>query len=261
MHPQLKKILLEPWTPARLRPILWLEARRGGSLFQTITGTTPSTADSDVVGTWKDLSGNANDLTATANDTTRPTLQGTTTNPVVRFDGSNDLLRIASSLGLYNSGACSTFVSIKPNTPATSSRLVSEASSTSANSFYDLVCDSTTNTTAAFVARNEVPTFLLNNSPKLTSAFTNTDSVLSYVDTGSVMSIRSDKGTQASTSYTRSGTVASDRFTLGALIRNTTSSWWAGDVYGIVVIKGISLTEMDQFRLISYMAKLQGRIV
>jgi hypothetical protein len=82
---------------------LWLDASDASTLFQASNGTTPATADGDVVGYWGDKSGNGNNATqvTTAN---KPSLQLAEKNSkgVVRFDGGNDVLSAASvSLGAF----------------------------------------------------------------------------------------------------------------------------------------------------------------
>ncbi len=79
--------------------ILWLKADAG--VFEDSAKTTPATDDGDVIGAWADQSGNGNDATqgTTAN---KPTLRLNVVNglPVIRFDGTNDILTIALDLGL-----------------------------------------------------------------------------------------------------------------------------------------------------------------
>lgn len=259
MLPSFKKILLEPWTPASVRPVLWLEARRRDTLFQTITSTTPAAADSDVVGTWRDLSGLNNNIVATGNDTTRPTLQGSTAFPTIRFDGTNDRLLKTGGLGLFANGSCSIFAAVKGNTPGVGTTLVSEANAAGGNSFYSFITDSTTNTSAAATVRNDAGTFQLNSSPIVTGAFS-ADAIVSRIDTGSSMSLYVDKGAVSAASYTRTGVYSLDNFALCSLARTTASGWWAGDVYGLVIVKG-ALGDGDRLRMISYLAKLQGRAI
>ena len=63
-------------------------------VFQSNAGTTPATANNDVIGYWTDQSGSGNHLKSSADDSTRPTLQLNQQNTYacVRFDGSNDIL-------------------------------------------------------------------------------------------------------------------------------------------------------------------------
>lgn len=74
---------------------LWLKADAG--LYQDSSFTIPADADGDVVGGWKDQSGEGNDViqATTAN---KPMLKLSILNgqPVIRFDGTDDWLRVSS---------------------------------------------------------------------------------------------------------------------------------------------------------------------
>lgn len=79
--------------PLSLSPALWLDASDASTLFQDSAGTTPATADSDVVGMWADKSGNGRHVTQTTT-ANKPLLKLAQQNGlnVVLFDGSNDTL-------------------------------------------------------------------------------------------------------------------------------------------------------------------------
>lgn len=93
---------LTPFSLAGLK--LWLDADQ-------ITGL----VDADPVTTWEDQSGRGNDVTGTG--TTRPTYQTGELNslPVVRFDGSDDVLERADALGLTGNPDLTIFVVGKAN--------------------------------------------------------------------------------------------------------------------------------------------------
>jgi hypothetical protein len=75
---------------------VWLDASDASTLFQASNGTTPATADGDVVGYWGDKSSNGRHpiQATTAN---KPLLKLATQNGrnVVRFDGIDDYLQVA----------------------------------------------------------------------------------------------------------------------------------------------------------------------
>jgi hypothetical protein len=88
---------------------LWLDARDASTLFQASNGTTPVTADGDVVGYWGDKSGNG-----------RHMLQATTGNkPLFRtggsvdFDGVDDAM--AATFGAITLTAQTAILVIHPN--------------------------------------------------------------------------------------------------------------------------------------------------
>lgn len=75
---------------------LWLDASDASTLFQASNGTTPATADTDVVGYWGDKSGNGRHVTqgTTANKPLLKLAQQNGLNTVL-FDGSDDFLSYA----------------------------------------------------------------------------------------------------------------------------------------------------------------------
>jgi hypothetical protein len=79
---------------------LWLDAADAATLFQDAAGTTPATADTDPVGLWADKSAAGRDGSAAT--TVRPALKLAIQagRNVVRGDGSDDKLTLASGLAL-----------------------------------------------------------------------------------------------------------------------------------------------------------------
>lgn len=82
--------------------IFWLEA--DGTLWQDSGRTTPAISDGDPVGSWDDASGNGNHVTQGTSGN-RPLLKLSIQNgkPVLRFDGSNDVL-VKAALTLADAG-------------------------------------------------------------------------------------------------------------------------------------------------------------
>jgi hypothetical protein len=76
---------------------LWLDASDASTLFQDDAGTTPATADGDVVGYWGDKSGNGKHVTQTVAGQ-KPLLKTAVQNGRngIKFDGSDDVLANAS---------------------------------------------------------------------------------------------------------------------------------------------------------------------
>lgn len=248
------------FTPSSLTPAGWWEAATS-SLFQSNAGTTAATANNDVVGYISDLSGNAKHLTSVADDTTRPTLQGVGTHPLLRFDGTNDILRLASALGLYSGGACSVSIAVKGN-PITSARLFGEASSTTSAIYFPLQANSSTATTESAFLRNDAGTAqLAGGTPALTSAYGNTDVVVTVTDNGSTVSAYLDQGTAVTQAYTRADPTTPDRTALGGLLRATASNWFAADVYALVAVNGRVITSTERGNLVTYLGNLQGRTI
>lgn len=95
---------------------LWLKSDAG--LWQNSARTTPATADGDPVGGWTDQSGQ-NDHASQGSAGAKPTLKLAIQNglSVVRADGVNDTLTLASALNLTN---CTLFLVFAPSGTITS---------------------------------------------------------------------------------------------------------------------------------------------
>lgn len=247
------------WTPAALRPAAWFEAGKSRK-FQSSAGTTASVSDSDVIGFIGDLSGNFFDMTSAADDTTRPTLQGTATYPYISFDGSNDILRRTSAVNSYAAGSCSIFVALRSNAHLTSTFVFGEGDSASNNSVYGIIAaSSAAASTGTALIRNSANTALHANSTAVqTNAFDSSDRVYGIVDDGAGLTPYLDGVSGTASAYTRSGTLTQDRTGFGGLQRAAASSWWAGRVYGLVVINR-AISSIEALKLTNYMGKLQGR--
>jgi hypothetical protein len=248
---------ISAWTPADLTPDLWIEPAQGG-LFQSNAGSTAATANSDVVGYAPDLSGDGFHLTSAADDTTRPTLQGVGALPYLSFDGSNDILRRTASLGSYAAGAATWGIVFRSNSNAVNSYLLAEGSSAGANMILGNVIASATATVQTMFWRNDangqvIATAFVPNA----GVFDGTDRVLIITDNGSTITTYVDGVAGATSAYTRSGAFTPDRFALGGLVRNTTGSWWAGRVYGLVAVNRV-VSAGERADLTTYLGNLAG---
>jgi len=88
------------WSPTDVSGLaLWLKADAG--TWQDAALTTAAAADGDVVGGWVDQSGTANNATQ-ATTAAKPTLKLGIVNglPVLRFDGSDDILTVLNDASL-----------------------------------------------------------------------------------------------------------------------------------------------------------------
>lgn len=246
------------FTPRQLDPALWLEPARGG-LFQSNAGTTAASADNDVVGYVTDLSGNARHFTSIADDTTRPTLQGVGTRPCLRFDGVDDLLRRAESLGLFEAGAYTLSIAFKGNSPAADSRLFAGGNTATNNTIFSSIqADATTPTSSCSMYRNDAGSQQV--SPANTrnaNVFDGNNKVLTLVDDGTFIRTYVNGVAGASTGWTKSGAYTINRSSIGALLRAAASNWWAGDIYGVVAVAR-AVTESERDALKVYMGNLAG---
>jgi len=248
------------FSPASLSPALWVEARNG--VFQSNAGMTVATANSDPVGFITDLSGNAAHMTSAADDTTRPLLQGVGANPYLDFDGVNDVLRLAASLGLYASGSgYSVFMAMRGNPITTSESVVSESSNASNNQISQFVkCGAATASSHVVFQRADDGTTVpanANNTVVQTAVFDNTDRVIGITDSTAAFIAYNNQTAGSTNSYTRSGSLTFNRFALGALVRTTNSGFARMRVHGLVVVKSV-LNSTDRANLITYLGGLAG---
>lgn len=224
----------------------WWDSSDPTTLFTSTDDATPVAAVTDAVGQWKDKSGNANHLTEATN---KPTWQGSNG---VRFDGSNDILSRASSLGLYAAGACSAFMVFKPN-PAVNARIFAEGRSTNNNPLYNpAMVAAAVASTATAVIRDDLNNFLTTGSTVMASAFTNTKVVFGVIDTGVSITGYLNGSAGTPVTYTRSGTVTVDRFALGGMLRGAASNFFAMDAHEVVIV-GRAVTSTERAAVEQYL--------
>jgi hypothetical protein len=263
MQTALRKAILKPWTPARLSPALWIEPRRGG-MFQSSAGSgTLAAANGDAVGFIPDLSGNGFHLSSVADDTTRPFLQGVGTTPYLDFDGSNDLLQRAASLGIYSAGSASVFMALRANNGSLGGLVMLMESQNASDPFIAYIRGPTggTATTADMFLRNDASgSIVAAGAVQQTLVFDNVDHVYGVLDTGLSMTPHKDGVPGTTVGYTRSGVVTTTRFALGAAYRNTTSAFFAHRCYGLVVVRRL-LSAAEISMLTRYMARLNSSVL
>lgn len=249
------------WTPDDL----WLASEVGGwwdasvlaSMKQSNAGSTDVASDADPVGYWLDQGPNAHAITSVADDTTRPAYKTSGGLHWVEFDGSNDVLRKASDVGIYGAGACTVMIAAKAN-PGTGKNLISEGNSGSSPPLYVPVRSSaSTATTGTQYIRGD-DSAVDQDFATSASFFDNTDDVLTVVDSGSAFTLYKD-GTQVATAgYTRSPGATMNRFAVGALISTTTNSWFATRIYALIVI-GRALDSTERAAATTWLGAKMGR--
>ena len=225
---------------------LWLEAADLATMFQNTNGTTAANTDGDPVGYWGDKSGNTNHMLALANDTTRPTHKNTAGVRRVAFDGTNDLLSLAASLGIFAAGNCTVMIVL--NTPSgKQGTLFGEGNSASFNPAYNLVRNSGTDFKDPIAQiKNDAGTVVGPSNTYCNDALTvNTDVVLIVTDDGSNILGYRNNVAGASQGYSRTGTYNTfNRTFLGGDARNSAPSGWQQmDVYAIVAWTGVHTTQ------------------
>lgn len=110
--------------------------RADGILWQDSARTIQASVDGDPVGAWDDGSGNGNHATQ-AVGSKRPTLKVIFPRPVVRFDGTDDLLSFGDLAAFdFGTNPFSIFVVVQTNTGAKGSIFIKNDSSAGANGIY-----------------------------------------------------------------------------------------------------------------------------
>jgi hypothetical protein len=249
------------WTPDNL----WLASEAGGwwdasdlaSMKQSNAGSTNVATDADPVGYWLDQGPNAHAVVSAADDTTRPAYKTSGGLHWVEFDGSNDVLRKTSNVGLYNAGSCTVMLAMRAN-PGTSCNLISEGNTTLSPPIYVPVRSSTSTATT-------MTQFLRSNTSETdqdiatsTSHFDNTDDVIAVVDSGSAFTLYLDGTQTATNTYTHSRDATFDRFAVGALVQATTNSWFNCRLYAFIAI-GRALGASERAAATTWLGAKMGR--
>jgi hypothetical protein len=230
--------------------VAWLP-RTAASRLTTIAGSTPVASGGDTIGRWEDSSGAGNHFTSTGDDTTRPTYDAVNVGTV--FDGTNDMLRRTSALGLYAAGAASLFVAVRGTaSPAGIRRFMFVETPNSGNGIYSLLASgqATANPLSGWV-RNEALGIQANPVPLPDDGGSNFDlwndtaeHVIGVVDTGSTLTAWIDGVKGTAVAYTRSGTLSPNRVSLGARAVDTPQSFLNGTLHEVAVYtKAVDDTE------------------
>ena len=199
-------------------------------------------AGSAYVKTWYDQSGNGLDMTqATAAAQPRIVLNGAldTVNgqPTAVFDGTASYFT-ATAASLYAAGAASVLTVLSGTAGQTSARIVAEGSSSSANPQYaplTITAGTGTDKAAGFIRNDANTVTLADSGGGSPSILTGTAHQVSTVDNGASMAQYADGTNSKTDAYTRSGTLTMDRLAIGAMVRTTVSSYFAGQIPELVI--------------------------
>jgi len=248
------------FTPASLSPSWWLEVGKGG-LFQSNAGTTAAVSDGDVVGYAPDQSAAAFTITSVADDTTRPTLQGVGVFPYLSYDGSNDLLRRTAALDGWNAGSSTWCFTFRSNSNAVNAIVAASRSSSGTGPCYCLFkADAGTATTQSILVRDDASANVTGLTQFLnTNVFNGSDHVIMLIDNGSsIVTYLDGSLVNGDASYTHTQTLTLNRFSLGASLSTSAAAWWAGRIYGGVIIDGLAVDATQRANLTTYMGNLAG---
>lgn len=244
--------------PLSVGPSLLIDPSDTATMFQLITGATTVT-DGSVCGFAGDKSGAAFDLSAAANDTTRPTWVNNSGFPYISFDGTNDVLRRTTALGLYaGASGNSVFLAIRSNTPLVNNVLVGDTNTGDVDTLYTIMADSVTASTMRARVSNDAGTTEANVSR--TTAFDNSDRVIGFTDDKSNIVTYLDQSASSPTGYTRSGVHTHNRFCLGADITSVTTFFWPGRVYGMVIVPRV-MNSTEIANVVTWLGAKQNRVI
>lgn len=238
---------------------LWLEADDLATMFQSNAGTSAVTTDGESVGTWLDKSSNDFDLTSTADDGTRPVYNTSGGLHWVTFDGTDAMLRRLAATGVYAGGSHSLFVAVRGN-PGTDRRFVAEGNSGSTNTIFAMLQSNSATASQLslhYRANDGATNAILNNVNLQSGAWDNTDKVVGVTDSGSAIIPYLNQSAGSTHAYSRSGTYDQNRFSLGAILRTTAASFFAGRVYALVLVNRV-LTTDEREDLITYLGAKAG---
>lgn len=234
----------------------WWDASDLKTMFTDTGATTPVTADAQVVLRWNDKSGRGNNVTEATNGPAYKVDGG----GCLRFDGTNDLLSMASAIDLYAAGQASVFACLK-STALTSRYIFSVGSSGSNNPIYAPLFSTAANAANMSVyIRNDAGNELFINTNILqTGVFAGQTVVAGTIDTGTTITGFKNgiAGTVTSYSVARTGVVTQDKTVIGALSRATPTAFIPMDLYELVVI-GRLLSEAEIKALTRYLGRPRG---
>jgi hypothetical protein len=236
---------------------LWQEVAKGG-LFKASAGTTAATANSDVVGYLPDWSGGSRTFTSPTDvDGTKPTLQGVGTLPCLRGDGSNDILRLAASLGVWSSGGIGVWaVAFKSNSPALNSFLFTERGATSSPILATHRADSATATTNSVFFRDD--SGANNGTPGTLLAHNGSPHVLIVTADGTTIRTYLDNVAGNTGAYDTTKTITLTNTSLFAsFAASTAANFYAGDFYGAIVAASMP-TSTERGNINNYLKALAG---
>ena len=231
---------------------VWLKA--DASTFQTVAGVA-AVADADPVGEWKDQSGGANNATqATAGF--RPTLRTNVQNgrPVVRADGSDDVLSLGTNVpALAINGDLTVLAVIRKTTVSVYGAFLGYQAAAGTNNSYEVRYDNADPAKLELVHADAAGAETFTSTTNLTN---NTWYLLEVVRNGTAISffvnrVAAGTGTATKTPTSTAGSV-------GAVFdRGTSSIFFPGDLAELLLY-GAALSAGDRTKVETYLNSRWG---
>lgn len=256
------------FTPASLpNLLLWYDFSDLATLFTDTGGTTPVTADGDLIALVNDKSGNGHHLSQGTSGN-RPAYDLTSGVHSAQFDGVNDYLsRSASPPPMVGSGlSISAFAAVLPNNadPQDTATILGEFSNASNTPLYcplSPIGSGATDKGIQFFNRTDAGSLTLTSVLGATkTVFDGVPHVVGLTDTLSATTQYIDGvAYNAATGYT-GGARTLQNITLGGFNRTTVSTTYTGKIQQIVVVTGI-IGSTDRDSLTTWLAAKNGATI
>ena len=104
--------------------------------------------------------------------------------------------------------------------------------------------------------RNDAGSTLIGQPPLTAGAWDSTQNIMMFRDTGEAVSSRLFGGAETSSAYSRSGTLTMNRFSLGAILRNSPSNYAQGSLNEVIICSNLS--DADREIMEGYLAHKWG---
>lgn len=208
----------------------WLDATTG--LFDATSGGNPVTTDGGSVARWEDQSGNSRHITQSTL-ASQPILKTAIQNGknIIRFDGTNDILRRAGAF-VHAQGAATIFVVVSANS-GVNDRLMNEGRTTNTGPLYMPIVSASATLFSVLYRLNNGTIPLANVN--LGVAFNGTGfKLVCAVDSGTNFAGFINKVATNNQNYTR-GAVTLDTFSIGGWATNIERDFFPGDVAEVVI--------------------------
>ena len=171
----------------------------------------------------------------------------------LRFDGVDDYMSLPY-MGLYANGSASV-VMARDSLPKTGGWVLLGESNTTTDAPVYWVDSSTTGLSSGAFIRNNSGALVLDNRNAIgTPPYLLVDS---SVDTGSNFTKYINSASRINSGYTRADTLTLNNTTIGALVRTTTSGYYLGSLYGLIITKS-PLSDADRRKCEVYLGRKAG---
>jgi hypothetical protein len=245
------------WTPSRISTALWLDAADSSTLFDATTGGSLVAADG-AIARWQDKSGNARHATQGTSGS-RPIRKTSILNSkdVARFNGSSSVMRCDALAAVFNGDD-------------TAFSAISVVSSTDTAAFKSWFCVGRSADTLYFHNLGQDASEVFSSTRRSLDFGANTKSVfgatvftaasvVSTVFSGTTFSAWIAGAIEINAADLNVATMGSNlnQASVGAIARDTTGSYWPGDIMELIILPS-QISTSDRQTLEGYAAHKWG---